>query len=88
MLIDYSVELKTEALVSLERLTQVEKNRIIRKIYWLATNFDSITPDYLTANLAGLFKLRVGNYRVVYSFSRELRIITIHIIGHRSEIYR
>lgn len=85
---DYSVELKTEALVSLERLTQVEKNRIIRKIYWLATNFDSITPDYLTANLAGLFKLRVGNYRVVYSFSRELRIITIHIIGHRSEIYR
>ena len=59
-----------------------------RKIYWLATNFDSITPDYLTANLAGLFKLRVGNYRVVYSFSRELRIITIHIIGHRSEIYR
>ena len=85
---DYSVELKTEALVSLERLTQVEKNRIIRKIYWLATNFDSITPDYLTANLAGLFKLRVGNYRVVYSFNRELRIITIHIIGHRSEIYR
>lgn len=84
---DYSVELKTEALVSLERLTQVEKNRIIRKIYWLATNFDSITPDYLTANLAGLFKLRVGNYRVVYSFNRESRIITIHKIGHRREIY-
>lgn len=84
---DYSVELKAEALVSLERLTQVVKNRITRKIYWLAANFDLITPESLTGNLAGLFKLRVGDYRVVYSFSTESRIITIHRIGHRSEIY-
>ncbi|MFB2835159.1 type II toxin-antitoxin system RelE family toxin [Floridanema evergladense] len=34
-----------------------------------------------------MFKLRVGDYRVVYTFSTESRIITIHRIGHRSEIY-
>ncbi|MFB2972531.1 type II toxin-antitoxin system RelE/ParE family toxin [Aerosakkonema sp. BLCC-F183] len=62
---DYSVELKAEALVSLESVTQVVKNRITRKIYWLAANFDLITPESLTGNLAGLFKLRVGDYRVV-----------------------
>jgi mRNA interferase RelE/StbE len=36
---------------------------------------------------AGLFKLRVGNYRVIYSFDVEALLITIHKIGHRRDIY-
>ena len=41
----------------------------------------------LPANLAGFFKLRVGDYRVIYSFDEDLKVITIHQIGHRREIY-
>ena len=37
--------------------------------------------------LSSLFKLRVGDYRVLYSFNDETEIITIHRLGHRREIY-
>ncbi|MEA5467570.1 type II toxin-antitoxin system RelE/ParE family toxin [Spirulina sp. 06S082] len=53
----------------------------------MAENFEQITPQALTANLAGLFKLRVGDYRVIYSFNSELKLIAVHKIGHRREIY-
>lgn len=83
----YSVEYEPEALADLETLTQVVRARIGSKINWLAENFDQINPQPFTGNLAGFFKLRVGDYRVIYSFSGEEKIITIHLIGHRREIY-
>ena len=83
----YSVELTAEALVNQERLTQPVQERIGNKINWLAENFEQITPMPLSANLGGFFKLRVGDYRVIYSFDDDLQVITIHQIGHRREIY-
>ncbi|WP_193914548.1 type II toxin-antitoxin system RelE family toxin [Desmonostoc muscorum] len=54
---------------------------------WLSENFDNLTPQALSADLSGLFKLRVGNYRVIYSFDTEALLITLHKIGHRRDIY-
>ncbi|WP_333086423.1 type II toxin-antitoxin system RelE/ParE family toxin [Microcoleus sp. Pol8_D6] len=76
-----------EALVNQERLAQAVQERIGNKINWLAENFEQITPMPLSANLAGFFKLRVGDYGVIYSFDEDLKVITIHQIGHRREIY-
>ncbi|MEG3904138.1 type II toxin-antitoxin system RelE/ParE family toxin [Microcoleus sp. SVA1B4] len=76
-----------EALVNQERLTLAVQERIGNKINWLAENFEQITPMPLSANLAVFFKLRVGDYRVIYSFDDDLNVITIHQIGHRREIY-
>lgn len=59
----------------------------MNKINWLAKNFDEISPQPLTADLSGFFKLRVGDYRVIYEFSREEKIIFIDRIGHRREVY-
>lgn len=84
---DYSVEFRPKAIADLERLDQVLRERIVSKIRWLVENFDNITPQPLTGELKGLFKLRVGDYRVIYSVSPAPRIITIHLIGHRREIY-
>ncbi len=83
----YSVELTAEALVNQERVNQAVQERIGDKINWLAENFEQITPMPLSANLAGFFKLRVGDYPVIYSFNDDLKVITIHQIGHRREIY-
>jgi mRNA interferase RelE/StbE len=83
----YSVEYEPEALADLERLTQTIRERVINKITWLAENFDQITPQALTADLSGFFKLRVGDYRVIYEFSREDEIIFIDRIRHRREVY-
>jgi mRNA interferase RelE/StbE len=41
----------------------------------------------LRRNLAGLFKLRVGNYRIVYQVKNKEVIVLIVAIGHRRNVY-
>ena len=83
----YSIEYQLEAIADLKRLTSVIQSRIIKKIEWLGKNFDSITPQSLKGNLVGFYKLRVGDYRVIYGVDVESKVIFIAQIGHRREIY-
>jgi mRNA interferase RelE/StbE len=85
---DYSIEFKVEAIASLEKLDPIIQQRALNKIKWLGTNFDQLTPQPLTDELSGLFKLRIGDYRAIYSFSINTKTVVIHDIGHRSQIYR
>lgn len=85
----YQVELTTEAEADLARLNKTVAQRILKKIRWLAENFEMITPEPLTGEFKGLYKLRVGDYRVLYTFSQtERKVIIIHLIGHRREVYK
>ncbi|WP_442949997.1 type II toxin-antitoxin system RelE family toxin [Nostoc sp.] len=42
----------------------------------------------LKGDFAGLFRYRVGVWRVVYKVDEEQQLITILLIAHRSDIYR
>ncbi len=83
----YTVIYEPDAVADLEELSKEVSQRIVSKITWLAQNFEQITPQPLSSNLAGFYKLRVGDYRVIYEFSRPEKTITIDRVGHRSEIY-
>jgi mRNA interferase RelE/StbE len=41
----------------------------------------------LRRNLSGLFKLRVGNYRIIYQVKKAEVIVLVVAIGHRRMIY-
>jgi len=83
----YNVEFTPIGIDSLEGLSPTIQERILRKIRWLSENFDDITPQALGADLSNLFKLRVGDYRVIYSFDAKTQIMTIHKAGHRRDVY-
>ncbi len=80
------VEWTEAALEDLERLDKPIINRILKKISWFSNNFDNITPESLSGELSGAFKLRIGDWRVIYAVEGDA--ITIHAIGHRREIYK
>ena len=85
----YEVEFTLEAEDDLARLNKRTAQRIFKKIRWLAVNFEELSPEPLTGNFRGLYKLRAGDYRVLYTFSRGKRkMIIIHLIGHRREVYK
>ena len=42
----------------------------------------------LTSNLAGLWRYRVGDYRILCRIRDDKLIITVIEIGHRSTVYR
>jgi len=72
----------------LTRLDRAVAQRIISRIQWLAEHFDEIKPELLTGTLSGFFKLRAGDYRIIYKVRKEENLIVIHRIGHRREVYK
>ncbi len=85
----YEVEFTPEAEDDLSRLSKSIAQRILNKIRWLAENFEMVTPEPLTGEFKGLYKLRVGDYRVLYTFSQvERKVIIIHLVKHRREVYK
>lgn len=72
----------------LNRLDRAVAQRIISRIQWLAEHFDEIKPELLTGTLSGFFKLRAGDYRIIYKVRKDQNLIVIHRIGHRREVYK
>jgi mRNA interferase RelE/StbE len=84
----YRIRILQAAISELERLDKPVARRITERINWLAANLDDIRPESYTGNLAGLYKFRVGDYRVIYEILHDEQVVVIHEIGHRRDIYR
>lgn len=84
----YKIRLSDGSLSDIQRLDKRTAKRIMSKIEWLAKNADLVKPLGLRDNLTGFSKLRVGDYRIIYELNANENVLDIHIIGHRSEIYK
>jgi len=42
----------------------------------------------LRGELKGLFKYRVGTFRIIYQLQKRKLIVTVIDIGHRKDVYR
>jgi mRNA interferase RelE/StbE len=84
----YEIRILDAATHDLAKLDAAIARRIVNRVRWLAENLDEIKPEALTGNLAGFYKLRVGDYRVVYEIVQSEEMIIVHLVGHRREIYR
>ena len=84
----YKIEIRPEAVKDLEQLDSTVTRRILKKLNWLKENFDLIVPEPLSGEFKGLYKLRVGNYRVVYVYDKQAKLISVHLVGHRKNIYK
>lgn len=87
----YRVEVGPQADVQLAELDPAVGAAIERKIIWLAENAAAMIHRRLVGmpdDLAGLCKLRVGDWRVLYWIYHREKIVRIYWIQHRSEVYR
>lgn len=83
----YHVQFTPQALEDLSHLDAAAR-RVSEKIQWLAEHYDQIQPETLPGPFASLFKLRVGDWRVLYTSDPVQHTITIHVITHRSKVYK
>ncbi|GAB4415116.1 MAG: hypothetical protein OHK0032_11280 [Thermodesulfovibrionales bacterium] len=79
------IEWTEDALEDLQKLDKPIAKRILTKIKWFSHHFSNITPEPLSGDFTGAFKVRVGDWRVVYTVESDF--IVIQAIGHRKEIY-
>jgi mRNA interferase RelE/StbE len=84
----YRIRILKAAARELERLDKSFARRVAERINWLAANLDDIRPRPFTGDLAGFYKFRIGDYRIIYEILHDEQVIVIHEIGHRRDIYR
>lgn len=87
----HRVEIGSQAAAQLEALDAAVGASVERKIQWLADNAAGMVHRRLVGmpeDLAGLCKLRVGDYRILYWIYPSQSLVRIYRIQHRSEVYR
>jgi len=82
----YSVFIQKSAQKALSRIATREQNRIIEAIRSLA-NFPR-PPGSKKLSGRDAWRIRVGDYRIIYEIQDHQLIILIVAIGHRKDIYR
>lgn len=83
----YDIIIKPSAEKSFAKLPSIQQRKIFSAIELLATNPRPSGVKKLKSS-SELYRIRVGDYRVIYSIENDVLIINVVKIGHRSEIYR
>ena len=86
----YSVVLSNKARKNLKKLNKTVSAMLIA---WIRKNLhETENPralgKALTANLSGLWRYRVGDYRIITEIQDEIITVLVLEIGHRREIYQ
>ena len=84
----YRLDFSPEGGNSLKALDREAGQRVLDKLKWLIQNMDIINPLPLKGKLSGLYKLKIGDWRVIYGVNYVEKVVTVHKVGHRREIYR
>lgn len=83
----YNIIFSDEAKKNLRKLEVRISSKILEKIKDLVTvNYGYLNIKKLKSG-SSLYRLRVGDYRVVYRIEREKIIVYIVTIGHRRDVY-
>jgi mRNA interferase RelE/StbE len=84
--VKYNVYLETRARREYHALPIEAQKRITEAIDDLQTNPRPPAAKRLTAKEG--YRVRKGDYRILYTIDDESRTIRIYRIGHRREVYR
>lgn len=82
----FEIEFKASARKSLEKLEKKDQLRIYAALELLGDNPRPPLAVKIKGSL--YFRVRVGDYRILYSIDSGHLIILVIDIGHRREIYR
>ncbi|PKQ20146.1 MAG: type II toxin-antitoxin system mRNA interferase toxin, RelE/StbE family [Actinobacteria bacterium HGW-Actinobacteria-6] len=82
----YSVSLKRSVLKDLEPLPASDRARIMDRIGALADDPRPHGCEKLSA--LERYRIRVGDYRVVYSIKDAELVVWVVRVGHRRDVYR
>jgi mRNA interferase RelE/StbE len=82
----YRVLIRKSAVDELGRIPKKDLRRMVKRIRSLGDASRPHGCEKLSAQER--YRLRQGDYRVVYSIDDSVRTVEIVKIGHRSEIYR
>ena len=83
----YSIIIKKSAIKEIRKLPRIVVDRLQKAIGSLR---ETPVPKH-TEKIHGYdhyYRIRVGDYRIVYEVQKTVRIISVIKIGHRKDVYK
>jgi mRNA interferase RelE/StbE len=85
----FRVGLTASAQRDLSDLPSTVRIRILARIRWLSEHIAVIPHQAMHGEeWHGSFRIRVGDYRDIYSLDRATEVLTVLKVGHRRDVYR
>jgi mRNA interferase RelE/StbE len=85
---EYRLLIKPSAAGEIEAIgSKRDRQRVVNRIRGLATDPRPPGCEKLAGN-AAVFRVRQGNYRILFVVDDEKRVVDVVKIGHRREVYR
>jgi mRNA interferase RelE/StbE len=81
----YKIEFKKSAVKELHAIPIKDIKKIISKMRALAD--DPRPQGSIKLSDQGKYRIRVGDYRILYSIEDDVSIIVVVKIGHRKDVY-
>lgn len=82
----FSIVWLKSAYKNFEKLPMIAQKTIIKQIDFLLVPRENSDIKKLKGH-SDLYRLRVGDYRIIFSINKQTKHISISAVGHRREIY-
>lgn len=82
----FGIEFSAQAKKQGDKLPQEIKRRVIKALRALAQN--PYPPQARKLTGSDYYRLRVGDYRVIYEVQEDKLLVLVIRIGHRKDVYR
>lgn len=82
----YKVEIKNSVFKEIRRFPQRDIRAILDRIESLAENPRPLDCKKLFSQ--EIYRVRHGNYRIVYTLQDDILIVYVVKVGHRRDVYR
>jgi len=80
----YQIIIDKPAFKFLQKQPQEQRERILRSIYELPSEGDIKAMS----GREGLYRLRVGSYRIIYTVEENILTVRVLTIGNRGDVYK
>ena len=84
----YQVIFTKKVAKAIRQLNKKDIPRIIEKAESLEQDPRPEGSKKLSGTQVDFWRIRVGNYRIIYLIKDEIKIVKITKVGHRKDIYR
>ncbi len=83
----YTIEISTSAAKALHRLAKANRLRVVGAIELLSVDPRPPGAKMLRGGDHGRWRVRVGDYRIVYTIEDNRFLVLILRVAHRREVY-
>ena len=82
----YQLKIDDKVIKDLKKIDKTWQKRILQKIK-TTLGEDPYSGKKLVGNLAAFWRIRVGDYRIIYTIKEEIVTIEVVKVGHRKNVY-